>query len=358
VGNVFVVLLIILGLIGFWGYSRSQDTNPSLVTEKSISEENVPEKVGEEKHISPISIEYLRNLKIEPTEIQIEEKLNNGSNYQRFLVSYKSEGYKIYALLTIPFGETPEGGFPAIIFNHGYIPPKEYRTLERYVAYVDYLARSGFIVMKIDMRGHGNSEGVATGSYFSNTYTIDVLSALEGLKKFEQVNKNKIGLWGHSMSGNLILRSMLVNPDFKAGVIWAGAVYSYEDFSRLGLSDSSFVRRTQMTREVMDSPNREKSPEVQKLRENPKEVNFESDFWKSISLTQNLDYLNAPIQIHHAVNDNVVNIEYSRELKKSLDKESKDSEFYEYSGGGHNIESPYFEIAMRRTVEFFKEHLK
>ena len=35
-----------------------------------------------------------------------------------------SEGNKIYGLLTVPFGDPPEGGFKAIVFNHGYIPPR------------------------------------------------------------------------------------------------------------------------------------------------------------------------------------------------------------------------------------------
>lgn len=354
------IIFTILGIgIVFWILSKQVDIRKELTeVTKTTQSETAPQKGTIQRYMSPISIEYLRSLKITPTELKIEENLRNGVNYSNFLVSYQSEGNKIYALLTVPFGETPEGGFPAIIFNHGYIPPKEYRTQEKYVAYVDYLARNGFVVLKIDMRGHGKSEGVPTGSYFSNAYTIDVLSAFDGLKKFNQVNKDKIGLWGHSMSGNLVLRSMLVNPDFKAGVIWAGAVYSYEDFSRLGLSDNSYVRRTQMSAEVLESPNREKSPEVQKLREKPKEIDFTSEFWKSISLTQNLSFLNSPIQVHHSVNDSVVSIEYSRELKKAMVENGKEFELHEYAGGGHNIESPYFKEAMKRTVEFFKENLK
>ena len=53
-------------------------------------------------------------------------------------------------LLTVPLGDVPAGGFPAIVFVHGYIPPEIYRTTERYVDYVDALARSGFVVFKID----------------------------------------------------------------------------------------------------------------------------------------------------------------------------------------------------------------
>ena len=88
------------------------------------------------------------------SEIVIEETLEVGANYNRYIASYQSEGLKIYALVTIPYGAMPPTGWPAIVFNHGYIPPTQYRTTERYVAYVDWLARSGYIVFRIDYRGH------------------------------------------------------------------------------------------------------------------------------------------------------------------------------------------------------------
>jgi hypothetical protein len=47
----------------------------------------------------------------------------------------------------IPNGEKSATGWPAIIFNHGFIEPDVYRTTECYVAYVDGLARSGYIVL-------------------------------------------------------------------------------------------------------------------------------------------------------------------------------------------------------------------
>ena len=61
-------------------------------------------------------------------------ELDRGANYRRYYASYFSEGLRIYALLTVPFGEPPAGGWPAIVFNHGYIPPDEVphdRTLRR-----------------------------------------------------------------------------------------------------------------------------------------------------------------------------------------------------------------------------------
>jgi dipeptidyl aminopeptidase/acylaminoacyl peptidase len=118
----------------------------------TLTETKIKFETGKE-----ITIEYLRSFEINGSEITFEEDLGDKSNYRQHIVSYISEGNKIFGLLTIPFGEPPQEGFKAIVFNHGYIPPKSYKTTERYVAYVDYLARSGFVVFKIDYRGHGES---------------------------------------------------------------------------------------------------------------------------------------------------------------------------------------------------------
>ena len=110
----------------------------------------------------PLQIEAMRSRDYPGSDIVIEETLDPGVNYNRYYVSYLSEGLKIYALMTVPNGEKPATGWPVIIFNHGYIPPAVYRTTERYVAYVDLIARSGYIVFRSDYRGHDRSEGCWT----------------------------------------------------------------------------------------------------------------------------------------------------------------------------------------------------
>jgi dipeptidyl aminopeptidase/acylaminoacyl peptidase len=157
------------------------------------------------------------------------------------------------------------------------------------------------------------------------------------------------------MSGNLVLRSMLVTEEIKAGVIWAGAVYSYEDFAKYRISDSSYVARPMQ--QIIDNPNRDNNDEIVKLREDSKNVDFSNNYWKAISLTQNINYLKNPIQLHHSINDEVVNIGYSRDLEEVLKNNYKNYEYFEYAGGGHNITGFYFNEAMQRTVEFFKKNL-
>jgi len=306
---------------------------------------------------SPISIDYLRSLKVDSKKLLIEKELENGSNYKQYIGGFLSEGNKVFGLLTVPTEQKPIKGFPVIIFNHGYIPPSQYVTTEGYVTYVDYLAKNGFVVFKIDFRGNGKSEGDASGSYFSSAYTIDAISALKSLQKYDVVDPKRIGMWGHSMAGNLVFRAMLVSNEIKAGAIWSGAVYSYKDFVKYQISDNSYVHRPYERKTGVAQKDRETSPEIQKIRSNPEIIDFNSDFWKAISLTENVKYLSRPLQIHHAIDDLIIDIGYSRDLVKVLKANSKKYEFYEYEDGGHNIASPSFETAMERTVRFFKGNL-
>ncbi|HXD11773.1 MAG TPA: alpha/beta fold hydrolase, partial [Anaerolineales bacterium] len=178
---------------------------------------------------NPLEISAMRAREYPGSDIVIETVLDPGVNYQRYYVSYLSEGLKIYALMTIPTGEKPANGWPVIIFNHGYIPPDVYVTTQRYVAYVDLIARSGYIVFRSDYRGHDRSEGAARGAYSNPDYTVDVLNAVASMRKYPDADPNRIGMWGHSMGGYITLRSMVITKDIKAGVIWAGVVASYPD---------------------------------------------------------------------------------------------------------------------------------
>lgn len=297
-----------------------------------------------------LQIETMRQREYPGSEITVVETLAPGSNYQRYRVSYESDGNTIYALMTIPNGEKPVGGWPLIVFNHGYIPPAQYRTTERYVAYVDTLARAGYIVFRSDYRGHDQSEGEPSGAYGSPGYTIDVLNAVASLKKHPDVNPDKIGMWGHSMGGYITLRNMVITNDVKVGVIWAGVVGSYADMmanwrrgNTGGYSPPPVASGTRRWRDVLQETYG--APEA-----NP-------TFWNSISANSYLTDLSGPIQIHHAKGDSSVPWEFSQTLDEQIKAAGKTDELYIYEGDDHNI-TANFGIAMRRTVAFFDQYLK
>lgn len=295
-----------------------------------------------------LTIPYLRSRSYKSSLGNL-EKIADAGSYMSYLTSYASDGLKINGFLTIPTGEKPKDGWPAIVFVHGYIPPAQYVTTERYADYVDYLARNGFVVFKIDLRGHGYSEGEPSGAYYSSDYIIDTLNAYSALQNADFINPTKIGLWGHSMAGNVVLRSFAVKPEIPAVDIWAGAVYSYSDQQKYGIRDSSYQppagnqQRIRRRQELFDKNGR---PESQ------------SAFWKEVAPTNYLNDLKGAIQINHAVDDDVVNIGYSRDLMSLLDKTSVPHELNEYPSGGHNISGSSFVQAMNNTVEFYKKYLK
>ncbi len=296
--------------------------------------------------LHPLTIEAMRAWAYPGSEIAIEEALAPGPNYDRYIASYRSDGLKIYALLTVPQGERPASGWPVIVFNHGYIPPSQYRTAERYVAYVDAFARNGYIVFRPDYRGHGNSEGEARGGYGAPDYTIDVLNAVASIKRYPDADPNRIGMWGHSMGGHITLRAMVISKDIKAGVIWAGVVASYPDlmarWSRrpAGSAIPSTARRW---REELVA--QYGSPE-----ENP-------EFWASISPNTYVADLSGPIQLHHGTGDTNVPVEFSQKLAEQIQQAGEVVELYLYEGDNHNI-SHRFSLAMQRSVAFFDRYVK
>jgi dipeptidyl aminopeptidase/acylaminoacyl peptidase len=101
----------------------------------------------------PLAITAMRAKTYPGSDLVIESTLPAGQGYNRTIVSYQSDGLKLFGLLTVPMGAKPAGGWPVILLNHGYIPPDEYSTEQSYAGIVAPLAAAGYIVFKPDYRG-------------------------------------------------------------------------------------------------------------------------------------------------------------------------------------------------------------
>ena len=281
-----------------------------------------------------LAIDAMRQREYPGSDLAIEQTLAPGSNYRRYIASYQSDGLKIFGLLTIPNGPRPATGWPVIIFNHGYIPPTVYRTTERYVAYVDAFARNGYIVFKPDYRGFGSSQGTAVRAYYAPDDTVDVLNAVTTMQRYGNADPNRIGMWGHSMGGNITLRALVIDPRIKVAVIWAGVNATYKDLMENWHPTGGEPVATQFG-----------SPE-----QNP-------GFWDSISPMAYLGDITAPIQLHQGTADTEVPLQFSQTLANDLHAAGKTVELYTYAGADHNI-AQGFTLAMARSVAFFDHYLK
>ncbi|MEM7125118.1 MAG: alpha/beta fold hydrolase [Chloroflexota bacterium] len=333
--------------------SQSNVPPESNVQSQAVAAPSVPVPVQPNIDLSldemhPLMIEYMRQQTYPGSEITIEQQLEAGINYSRYVASYQSEGNKIFALLTVPNGAVPATGWPTIVFNHGYIPPTIYRTTERYVAYQDAFARNGYITFKADYRGHGFSEGESASGSGSPAYTVDVLNALTSLKAYPGVDTDRMGMWGHSMGGAITLRSMVIADDIKVGVIWAGTVGSmdqlFERWARRARENPSPERsqRGRWRQELLDA--------YGTLEENP-------EFWGSISPNTYVADLSGPVLLQHATGDATVPVAFSQRLNEQILAVGGDVEYIEYQGDDHNI-SVNLASALSSAVAYFDRYLK
>lgn len=335
IGTVVVVAAIV-GLLVFMGGSISNSTPPLTTATPFIPN-------------SPLNIAYMRSQSYPGSDIQITQTLSPGSNYRRYIASFESDGLTEYAYLTVPNGQKPVGGWPVIIFNHGYQIPELYTPDGNYIAYMDAMARAGYIIFKPDYRGNGKSQGAPGSTYYSPNYTIDDLNAIVSIKKYPGANPNKIGIWGHSMGGNITLRVSEISPDIKAAVIWGGVVGDYNDIiynwqdqvSYKPAAEDLYLRNLGLSTllAIYGTPT-----------QNPA-------FWNSIDPTMNLNFITAPFQIHVGASDEQVPPSFSLNLYNELKSQGKYAEYYSYSGSNHDI-SQGFSLAMQRTITFFNKYLK
>jgi len=350
VAAAIVTLAVLIGVIGYFyiNSGESEDLSKKITSPLNVAINNpTSTPIQTATPFEELTIPYLRSRQYN-SQLGELVKYEDNFNYTSYIATYDSDGLKINGLLTIPKTSKPAAGFPAVVFVHGYIPPTEYQTAVNYNSYVDYLAKNGFVVFKIDLRGHGESEGEPGGAYYSGDYVIDTLNARSALQSADFVNSDAIGLWGHSMAGNVIFRSFVAATDIPAIVIWAGAVYTYEDFSEYRIEDNSYRPPP------VDSPRQQ---ERDLLNETHGSFDPASDFWKQVPATNYLKGVSGALQVHHATDDNVVSVNYSRNLDTLLDQSAIVHEIFEYSSGGHNLTGSSFNQAMQRTADFFRLNL-
>ena len=343
-----ILVFVVLAVISIYLYVKNHVV---LLTENENKSRNALDDKNTSYDTNPLSIVAMRNKSYPGSNLKIEQTLSSGTNYNQYIASYKSDNLTIYGLLTVPDGQKPKNGWPLIVFNHGYIAPETYVTTQRYVAYVDEFARNGYIVFKPDYRGNGNSQGNPEGAYYSPGYATDVLNAVATLKEYKDANPQKIGMWGHSMGGNITLRDIVVDTkDIKAAVIWGGVVGSYNDLMNNWHRTNRF---TPSQREIATrNSTRKKFTDIYGTpQQNP-------TFWNAIDPTYFISDITTPIQLHTGGNDEEVPPAFSVGLEQKLKNAGKTVEYYNYPGGDHNISSPNFELAMQRSLDFFNKYLK
>lgn len=120
-----------------------------------------------------------------------------------------------------------EGKFPGVLVLHGFCG---YKEEEHITSLAQSLTDNGFVAVRFDASGFGESEGETEKVYRVSNYLSDIGCVYEYLKQLPYIDVSSIGICGHSMGGMLSLIFAEKHPEIKAIVaISAPAIITKED---------------------------------------------------------------------------------------------------------------------------------
>ena len=123
-----------------------------------------------------------------------------------------AEGQQLSALLYVPASVSRARPGPAVLAIHGYINTRETQS-----GFAIELARRGFVVLALDQTGHGYSDPPAFSAGFGGP------AGLAYLRGLDFVDKQRIGLEGHSMGGWAVQMAAAAEPRGYAAMVLEGS---------------------------------------------------------------------------------------------------------------------------------------
>ena len=121
-------------------------------------------------------------------------------------------GVAMSALLYIPANATAKTPAPGVLAVHGYFNSRETQG-----DFAIEFARRGYVVLALDQTGHGYSDPPAFVNGFGGP------DGLRYLRSLDFVDRDNIGLEGHSMGGWAVLNAAAAFPDGYRALVLAGS---------------------------------------------------------------------------------------------------------------------------------------
>lgn len=121
------------------------------------------------------------------------------------------KGVVMSGLLYLPPGASAAHPAPAVLVSHGYINTREMQS-----PFAIELSRRGFVVLAMDMTGHGYSGAAVAQQGFGGP------AALRYLQSRPEVDRNNIGLEGHSLGAGPVLSAAADQPDGYRSIVLEG----------------------------------------------------------------------------------------------------------------------------------------
>ena len=137
------------------------------------------------------------------------------------------EGLVVSGILFKPKGASADNPLPAVVLTHGYLNNREMQ-LQNAIE----LARRGFVVLTVDREGHGNYEYRDSSTTGAMMATSGLYDSAKYVYNLDYVDKDRIGISGHSMGGYTTAMTLL--QDMGTGIVSAGLIQAWSTFIAAG----------------------------------------------------------------------------------------------------------------------------
>jgi alpha/beta superfamily hydrolase len=117
-------------------------------------------------------------------------------------ITFLSEGIRCKGDLFIPENCDSDNPRPAIVVGHGFSGVKEVLKFHG-----QFFCDEGYVVLTIDYRTFGRSEGEPRGQLFPLRQVEDYKNAITWLQQQSYVMADQIGIWGTSYGGGIVIQT-------------------------------------------------------------------------------------------------------------------------------------------------------
>lgn len=382
---------ILLGtLVVLAAYGAGIITSRVLGTDQPISLVNpfVTDPTPAPRPLLTYTIPNLQHYPYQTSDLHIERMQRENDGFASYVFSYTTMGKKMSGQLNIP--ESLRGQVGAtdphqiILLLRGYVPPELFDSGVGTKNAASVFARAGYITIAPDFFGYGTSDAEFEDSWKARfSKPVQVIELIQSVRAHgvplsadtdARAAATISGIWAHSNGGQIALTTLEVMDEPIPTTLWAPVTAPFP-YSILFFGD-----------EEADEGKAQRAWIAQFEREYDV-----SDF----TLSQHLDLLQGPLQIHHGTTDDAALYAWSTEFEQKLRAENErraqrqhsaialaatasaelnasaaatpasplrapiSYQLFTYPGADHNLQpAENWNQAIARDVHFFEEHSK
>lgn len=325
----FGIMLFVFGGFLGWFIANNRLTEPGIIGP-------VTAPTPAPKPLLAFTFEALTQREYKGSQIEVNQTLDDeAEGYAAQLFSFYSDDKKVTGQINFPLTEKSEQ-MPVIVLLRGWANQETYRTGSGTEKAAAVFAQNGYITLAPDFLGYGGSDNPEDDVWWERfNNPVIVLNLLASIKNLPQADPERVGIWAHSNGGQIALSALAISQQEIPITLWAPVSKPFP-YSILYFTDT------------FDDEGKALRAQICRLEKDYDVTDY--------SLTNYLNQIKAPLQIHQGTADKSVPVSWSDEFAKKLEELEIVNNYFRHSGANHNLVGAWNE-AIEQDLEFFKEKL-